>query len=173
MGLDGLFSALLPSSSMAGGTRSLNPSPAGLLTMRRTYCALTASRALAAAPTMAFCCAFAWSTSRFAARFSRTCSGVNPDGNAALHIGHVLKSCSLHRTKQHRWNTWLQVVVNNTHFGSTSVVWFSFPSVSFASPDVPSSSSPLPSSPLAPASFSPASPKKSHRFPERSRSNGE
>ena len=61
--------------------------PTGLLIMRRTYCARTASRARAAAPMTASLRTLAWSARRCAARFSRTCSGVSPDGERGATHG--------------------------------------------------------------------------------------
>ena len=69
------------------------------------------------------CCASARSARRRAAFLSRTCSGVSPEGSAARHMGHVEKSCSRHFTRQHRWNTCPQSVVNNARFGSASFVF--------------------------------------------------
>ena len=139
----------------------------GRLTMARTYCARTASRALCAAPTMDLCCALARSARRRAACFSRTCSGVSPEGSAARHIGHVEKSCSRHFTRQHRWNTWLQSVVNKTRFGSANA------SGSQGAAVVASRGAfVVPSASVATSVVSRASAKKSRRR-SRSRSRGE
>mmetsp|Transcript_7068 Transcript_7068/g.23691 ORF Transcript_7068/g.23691 Transcript_7068/m.23691 type:complete len:297 (-) Transcript_7068:118-1008(-) len=161
------------SSSIAGGTLGNTLVLTGLFIMRRTYCARTASRARAVALTIAMCCAFAWSNKRFAAFFSLTCSGVNPAGNAARHIGQVEKSRTRHSTRQHLWNTWLHAVVNSSRLGSATRSFSRRCSFSVSrrvcpfrvtmgpSPFPPSSFS---SSPLArSSSFSSASPKKSHR----------
>ena len=106
------------SSEMVFGTAG--PAPTGLLIMRRTYCARTASRARAAAPMTASLRTLAWSARRCAARFSRTCSGVSPDGSAARHMGHVLKSASRHRTRQHLWKTCPHSVVKSSRFTSST-----------------------------------------------------
>ena len=106
------------SSEMVLGTAG--PAPTGLLIMRRTYCARTASRARAAAPMTASLRALAWSARRCAARFSRTCSGVSPEGSAARHMGQVLKSASRHRTRQHRWKTCAHSVVKSSRLASST-----------------------------------------------------
>ena len=136
--------------------------------MARTYCARTASRALCAAPTMDLCCALARSARRRAACFSRTCSGVSPEGSAARHIGHVEKSCSRHFTRQHRWNTWLQSVVNKTRFGSANVSGSHVDAVVA----VVACAFVVPSASVATSVVSRASAKKSRRR-SRSRSRGE
>ena len=118
---------------------------------------------------MDLCCALARSARRRAACFSRTCSGVSPEGSGARHIGHVEKSCSRHFTRQHRWNTWLQSVVNKTRFGSANASGSFLGSAVVA---VVACAFVVPSASVATSVVSRASAKKSRRR-SRSRSRGE